>query len=395
VRFDLYNIPAAARKQKDGEKMNLTNKLLYNIFSGSKYQIINRYAIMTQPLNGTKKAYYFSTPVFYKSNNKPIKTKIERRDNNYYYKGSNSEIKIYDDRIILCNGKEKIILRFAQKKHMVLSNDGSFLKSADIIIIPAFNGIVIKQRADKVKLTMEISTPSEVRCNSKYFAFMKSKFEPIVTFNAMFAENRYRDIFYNIILHQRKITDTLYEVELASSGEKISQITYDINMYEPKLIQDTTVESHHPKENNAYGNISFLGKSAYCGNQILYSRIDVSKMDLPKDIIIDNVKLHIPYYTVNGSDFRISVPQKRFCSFGSTWNNKIPYSTAVLSGTIGNGYITFDISKYVISESGKWNSNEGFVIQSRGEHFSIIGTGDNYYTPQIIEITYKIKEKLK
>ena len=46
------------------------------------------------------------------------------------------------------------------------------------------------------------------------------------------------------------------------------------------------------------------------------------------------------------------------------------------------------IAKYD-SKTGKWNTNEGFVIQSRGEHFSIIGTGDNYYTPQIIEITFK------
>ena len=369
--------------------MNLTNKLLYKIFSESKYNIINRYAIISQPFNGNKKAYYFSTPILYKSNNKPVKGNFQKKENFYYYKGSNCEVKIYDDYIILSNSKEKVFLYFDRRKNMFLSNDGSYLKSEDIILFPSFNGIIIKQRGNKVRLKMEISTHANVKSNSKYFSFMRSKFQPIVTFNAMFAENRYRDIFCNIILHPKKITETLYEVELSVTGENTFQLTYDINMYEPKLIQDTTVESKMPKENNAYGNISFLGKSNCCGTQIVYSRIDVSKMDLPTNLKLDNVKLHIPYYAVNGNDFRISVPIKRFCSFGSNWDNKISYSNAALSGTRNNGYITFDISKYVISKTGDWNPNEGFVIQSRGEHFSIIGTGDNYYTPQIIEITFK------
>lgn len=373
--------------------MNSTNKLLCKIFSESKYKIINRYAIISQTLNGPKTAYYFSTPVLYKSNNKHVKGEFQKKEHYYYYKGSNCEVKIYDDHIVLSNNKEKIFLYFDRRKNMFLSNDCSYLKSEDIILFPSLNGVIIKQHGNKIRLKMETSTLADVKSNSKYFAFMRSEFEPIVTFNAMFAENRYRDIFYNIILHSKKITETLYEVELTATNENTFQLTYDINMYEPKLIQDTTVESNHPKENNAYGNISFLGKSTYCGNQILYSKIDVSKMDIPKDWIIENARFHIPYYAVNGTDFCISVPQKRFCSFGSTWNNKIPYSTSILSGAKSNGYITFDISKYVLSKTGKWNPNEGFVIQSRGEHFSIIGTGDNYYTPQIIEIILKKGEK--
>ena len=369
----------------------ITNKLLYNIFNKSKYKAINRYGIISQSNKDSIKAYYFSTPILYKSNDKLVKAKFEKRESYYYYQGSNCQAKIYDDRIVLCNDEKKIFLYFGAKQHMVLSYDASFLKSECAIFFPSFNGIIIKQRGNRTRLKVEISTLSDIKSNGKYFAFMNSEFEPIATFNAMFAENRYRDVFYNIILHSRKITETLYDLELAATNENAFQLTYDINMYEPKLIQDTTVESNHPEENNAFGNISFLGKSTHCGNQMLYSRIDVSKINIPKNWIIESAKIHIPYYMVSDSDFRISVPQKRFCSFGSTWNNKIPYSFPILLGTKNNGYITFDISKYAISKTGKWNPNEGFVIQSRGEHFSIIGTGDNYYTPQIIEITFKNK----
>ena len=369
--------------------MNSVNKLLQKIFNTSKYQIINRYAVMSQSTTENKRAYYFSTPVFKKSDNKPIKPNFQKYAEYFFYNGSNGTTKIYGDHAVLSNGTVEIHLSWNERKNILMSENGNVLKTQDMVIFPTFNGIAIRQRGNKMKLYIKASKHFDVRSNTKYFAFMKSKFEPIVTFNAMFAENRYRDIFYNTIIRSRKITDTSYEIDVTSDSSDAFQLTYDINLYEPKLIQDTTVESKMPKENNAYGNISFLGKSNCFGTQLLYSRIDVSKMDLPTDLKIDNVKLHIPYYAVNGNDFRISVPIKRFCSFGSNWNNKIPYSNAVLLGTRNNGYITFDISKYVISKTGKWNPNEGFVIQSRGEHFSIIGTGDNYYTPQIIEITFK------
>ena len=366
--------------------MNFSRKLLCDISTKSK--IMNRYGLISKSDNNMK-AYYFSVPILSQTTKKIVNSKIEKRDGVYYYNGSNCEVKIYNDRIMLCKGKEIIFLHFNAQKNIVLSEDGSYLKAEDIIFFPTFNGIIIKQRGNKAKIKMESTTQKDVKNNSKNFAFMQSKFEPVVTFNAMFAENRYRDTFYNIMLHSNKITDNLYELELIASNENAFQLTYDINMYEPKLIQDTTVESKNPCENNAYGNISFLGKSSCLGIQFLYSRVDMEKMDLPTNIQILNVKIHIPYYTINGNDFRISVPVKRFCSFGSNWNNKIPYSNDVLLGIRNNGYITFDISKYVISKTGKWNPNEGFVIQSRGDHFSIIGTGDNYYTPQIIEITFK------
>ncbi len=369
--------------------MNSVNKLLYKLFNESKCYVINRYSVMSQSATGVKSAYYFSTPVFRKSDNKFIKPNFQKCAEYFFYNGSNGTTKIYGDHAVLNNGTVEIHLSWNERKNILMSENGNLLKTQDMVIFPTFNGIAIRQRANKVKLYIKASKHFDVRSNTKYFAFMKSQFEPVVTFNAMFAENRYRDIFYNTVLRSRKITDTSYEIEITSDSSDAFQLTYDINLYEPKLIQDTTVESKMPKENNAYGNISFLGISNCFGTQLLYSRIDVSKMDLPTDLKIDTVKLHIPYYAVNGNDFRISVPIKRFCSFGSNWNNKIPYSNAVLSGTRNNGYITFDISKYVISKTGKWNPNEGFVIQSRGEHFSIIGTGDNYYTPQIIEITFK------
>ena len=344
---------------------------------------------MSQSPPGQKRAYYFSTPILYKSNNRPVRPQFQKIADFYYFKGSNCEVKITDGCVTLYNDNEKIFLHLNESRSLVHSDDFSCLRNDSIMIFPSFNGIIIKHRTNKTKFKIESSCSSDIRNNTKYFAFMRSNFEPIVTVNAMFAENRYRDVFYNVILNSRKITKSAYDLELCSVCENSFQLTYEINMYEPKLIQDTTVESNHPNENNLFGDIAFLGKSSWCGNQFLYLRIDDSKIDLQNGLSIDKVRLHIPYYTTTAKNFRISVPMRRFCNFGSTWNNKIPYSNAISSGTKNNGYITFDISKYVISKAGKWTPCEGFVLQSPGEHFSIIGTGDNYYTPQVLEITYK------
>ncbi len=369
--------------------MHPTHRRLRTLMESSKCTIISKYAIMSQSVLGVKKAYYFTTPVFNQANFL-VKPEFEKHGDCYYYRDSGGGlIRIYKDHMILSKDSDHISLTWNNKKSIFLSNARAYLKTEDMMFFPTFNGIIIKHHGNKAKLTVTTSLPYDVRENSKYFAFMKSKFEPIITLNSMFAENRYTDVFYGTVLHSRKITDTSFELEISSNSTEAFQLTYDIGLYEPKLTQDTTVESEHPQENNSYGNTAFLGNSTYYGTQILYSRIDESKINLPKNCKLDTVKLHIPYYTLNGTDFRISVPTKRFCSFGSTWNDRIPYSKTATSGTKNNGYISFDISKYVISKQGEWKPNEGFVLQSLGNHFSIIGTGDNDYTPQIIEITYR------
>ena len=55
-------------------------------------------------------------------------------------------------------------------------------------------------------------------------------------------------------------------------------VVFEINLYEQKLFQDTTVESQNADSNNVYGGTAFLGETTAFGEQWLYSRPDVSKL---------------------------------------------------------------------------------------------------------------------
>ena len=355
----------------------------------------NRYALVTRKNRNIETAYYFSSPIFNHSTGKIVEPTFTLQDQYYRYEGSSGTVKICGEHIVLIHKQEEIRLLWEKKQNFILSPNSSSLRSDDMIIFPTCNGIAIKCKlSDSPKTTVFLQTMNHyaVQTNSKYFALMKSKFEPLVTLSAMFAENRYRDFFSGITLNAQKQTDDSYKLELLATNPQSCQLIYEINLYETKLIQDTTVESYRPNENNAYGSISFLGRSPHCGKQILYTKIDDSKIETLPDYKINTAKLHIPYYTVSGNAFLLSVPTSRFCSFGSTWKNKISFSRATLEGTQTNGFITFNVSPYVLTPKGEWKTNVGFVVQSKSDHFSIIATGDNYYTPQILEIQYSKKE---
>ena len=57
--------------------------------------------------------------------------------------------------------------------------------------------------------------------------------------------------------------------------------------------------------------------------------------------------------------------------------------------------MVFDLSAYLLKKAGNLQELDGFVIQpNRNEDsFSVIATADNYFTPQILELTLKTKEK--
>ena len=271
-------------------------------------------------------------------------------------------------------------------------NSGKLLKSKDFVIYPTLNGVLVKSfiKTNRLPLTLQSYGSTTVKSNSKYFAFMSGKFEPQFTINAMYAEDDYGGVFFNAELTAKKRADSVYEVE-AFSRKDATKVVYEMNLYEPKLIQDTTVESRRPNENNVYGSISFMGKSPECGMQYLYSRVDVSKLGKIKDSEFDAVKLYIPYYMTTGASLRLHTPFKRFCSFGSNWSNKIQSTDIHINSNIQKGFFVFDLSTHLLDKRGRLKANEGIVIRPcvADERFSIIATADNYFTPQILQFNYK------
>ena len=354
----------------------------------------NRYCMVHKDF--PNKLYCFSTPVFRKDNGNMVGEYFTYKDQCYTFRGSDGLIRIFRDAIHFIRNSEIVKLYFSKAQEFVLSSGGKVLRSKDLMICPTFNGLVVKALfggCSQISFKVNTEAKTTLQNNSKYLALMKSEFEPLFTLNAMYAEDKYGRTFYNASLSVNKNSDATYQLTIDSKAEAY-RVVYEMNLYEPKLLQDTTVESRRPQENNVYGSTAFLGKSPDCDAQFLYSRIDMSKIAGIEKSAIEGIKLYVPYYMISESQFRLEAPVKRFCSFGSNWNNRIPSTDLHIQSNIKNEYLVFDLSSYLLSPNGKIKANEGIVIRSGSaeERFSIIATADNYFSPQILEIQSKEKK---
>lgn len=215
---------------------------------------------------------------------------------------------------------------------------------------------------------------------------MREKFIPFVTVSCIGLINQYGKISAPCEVVSQKLNDTEHILSF-SSGNSQNRVAIEINVQEPKLFQDTTVESMHPTINNAFGGTSFLGTSKMFGEQWLYSRLDISNIShLQGKKIIKSI-LHIPQLGYNYSPITVSKISERFCSFGSNWGNKISIRDTIALSSSSLGYYHLDITKLLGNFK---NKAENFVIRGTNQNNSvIIPTGDSFYTPQILEVKHQ------
>lgn len=177
-----------------------------------------------------------------------------------------------------------------------------------------------------------------------------------------------------------------------SSEKKLGKyFVFEINMYERKMIQDTTVESAYPNENNAFGSTAFLGTTSEFGEQWLYSRIDYMCVNDIAGCRIKSAIAYIPKLGKNAFDIEAYKVSERFCSFGSTWDNKKSESNYVSCSNATDKYVIVDITNALIHEKSKQLiATNGLIFKSKKKNlgFSAISTGDSCFMPQIIEINY-------
>ena len=82
----------------------------------------------------------------------------------------------------------------------------------------------------------------------------------------------------------------------------------------------------------------------------------------------------------------------RFCSFGSTWDNKIPGETPVSDSSSKSGYQRLDFTSLLVDSRTKTiTKSEGLILKPKikGLGFSAIATGDSYLAPQIMEVNFR------
>ena len=261
----------------------------------------------------------------------------------------------------------------------------------NVIIAPTLNGIRFLVTGNRLDLQLKSEIKQEsIRFHSTCFSVMSEKFKPFLSVASLYAHNE-NGSFSPVEMNYHDIGNQTYNISFFHDL-KNGSFLFEVNLYEPKLFQDTTVESLHPDVNNAYGAIGFIGKTKQFGEQWLYSRPDFSKIP---DLLPERIKsifLHIPILGENQENLEVFIPEKRFCSFGSTWNQKINASSKITTSNSHGRYLTIDVTSMFTNRTDHTLVyNEGLILRKpKGKNkFIAISTGDCYSAPQILEIKFK------
>ena len=352
----------------------------------------NRYRIVIKEFDGSKTAYYFSTPIYNNNTGKTVDLTFHSIGEKASFAGSNSSISIYNGNLCMENAEGSCLISLNTRARRVSERE---VICDNMRITPTTNGIALKidcRRDACCTFMIETSKPfSEIRANNKYFALMSEHFRPFMTVSCIGTLDSNENIISAANLTYQKVSDDKYSVTISPCSKLGKAILIEANLYEPKLFQDTTVESKNPKMNNAFGSVGFIGTTNECGEQWLYARPDLQKMAELNGKRILRAILHVPKLNNSSVNLSISKVMNRFCSFGSTWNNKVAQTSQSWTSNITDRYIDLDLTNLFSDIHGRLSQNEGFILktQKNGNGFSVIATADNYLTPQILEINYR------
>lgn len=360
-----------------------------NIISTNK----NRYLVVVDGDN-TQTAYYFSAPVHRNDNKELVELNFSSNEGEYLHIGTNSSVCVNEAAAYLKgkNGSISIIIEDVKGYELESGN----LVSEKAIIYPTLNGLAMSIKCPGGKTArLKMCTSNNfrrTRSNNKCLAFMKDNFTPYAVISAIAAKVNSEDIYVPALLSYQKTGENDCVLDISPSSYSDSEIMLEINMYEHKLFQDTTVESGSPKENNAFGSTAFIGSSDTFGSQWLYSKIVYSRITEVKDKHINSAKLYIPQLGKSGSIAAFAL-DCRFCSFGSNWKNKIAFGRALDSCEKSSNYQTVDLTNLIVREdTHTLKSTDGILLKapSNANGSTAIFTGDSSFMPQMLEINYNV-----
>lgn len=356
------------------------------------YHNSNRYRLVVQESNGTKTAYYFSTPIYSRRTRKMIDVKFQSNGDAIFSTGSNTNITVSKN-VLIENAEGSCYIELSQNCNLISSQK---VRCGSMVLIPTTNGVAFKcalKTNEKATFTIEVGQPFlNVRANDRCFALMKERFRPFVVFSCIGTVDTSGDVIAPAKIEYQKLTDRRYRIAIFSTSPLAQSVLFEANLYENKLFQDTTVESMNPSTNNAFGSVGFIGNSSAYGEQWLYTRLDYSRIPEIMDKRIQKAVLHMPKLNQSKVEFSAYKVSARFCSFGSNWDNKIPGETPVSDSSSQNGYQSLDFTSLLIDGRTKTiTKSEGLILKPKvkGSGFSVIATGDSYLAPQIMEINFR------
>ena len=355
------------------------------------YKNNNRYRVVVLEPDGSKTAYYFSAPIYNTRTRRAVDMKFYPEGENICYTGSSAKITIADN-IKMENADGSCTISILNSPTHVSDYE---ISCGDEHIYPTTNGLAIKSDCsdgNPYTFSIEVSKSFlEVRANDKYFALMSEQFRPFIAVSCIGTTDACGNIISPAKLTYQKISDRKYTISISPCSSLGKSVLFEANLYEPKLFQDTTVESKNPKTNNAFGSIGFIGNTKELGEQWLYSRPDYSKILELNDKKIMRAILHLPKLNSGAIELTTSKVTARFCSFGSTWDNKVAETSSLADSQIADNYIDLNLLSVLTDKQNRLSRGEGFILKAKTKNigFAVIATGDNYFTPQILEINYR------
>lgn len=352
--------------------------------------ISNRYTVICQEADRTQTAYCFAVPIRNIKNNNIVDLNFSHSKLGSAFFGSEAKITV-GDRVSLVNSHGRCDIVF-QGRVSKKTKEAIYYNDQHMEIRPTLNGVLVIidsnefQSIQNLTLSMDRSFGS-IRENGKCFCIMREEYIPFVIVSCVGVLNNRGQVIAPCEVYSRKISDMEYALTFSTTEKTRSRIAIEINMQETKLFQDTTVESKHPNMNNAYGGIAFLGKSESFGEQWLYSRLEISNVSQLQTKRIIKTILHIPRLGCDMTPISVHRISKRFCSFGSTWENKVAVSEEISESPVSDEYYHIDMTRLL---GDLRNSSENFVIKGRSANKpAVIPTGDNFYAPQILEVKFQ------
>ncbi|MBO5967054.1 MAG: DNRLRE domain-containing protein [Clostridia bacterium] len=342
----------------------------------------NRHCVLVAE-NGGKTSYYFSAPLYHCTTKKLVTPKIWKTSDGYEIRGTNGTVKIEDRSLIFENQDGKVIVEMMNTNIRANQN-----------LYATLNGAYFRLSQREIRFIVRIESDKEksVLFNAKCLAWMKGTFTPFFSVAAMYAQTHQGELLPICIEWNQHEKNTVEGRILGTEDTEF--LCFEANLYEPKLFQDTTVEQKSPDQNNVYAPIGFVGNTEQLGKQWLYSRPDIFQISEESSGLVEQARLYIPKFYGNAEDLKLYVPQKRFCSFGTTWNNQVDQMEKKCSIRENERYLSIDVTN-LFSDS-KYHfliANEGMILKgSSPNHYVAIATADCYSHPQILEIQWKNKK---
>ena len=376
----MYSVLQEIEKLREGLSVRLNETLS------------NRYTLHCQESRAIKTAYCFSVPIRNIKTNDIVNLRFYHNKQGSIFIGSGTKISVSDRIRILnqfgqCDIVFQGVLSKKTDKAIFFSNNTTTFE-----IRPTLNGVILLfdciSNSDPPKILLHLNRAFEAtRSNNHFFSVMRERFIPFITVSCIGTLNACGKVSACCEVYNEKINDFEYLLTFCTADKCPNRIAVEINMQEPKLFQDTTVESKHPTMNNVFGGVSFLGTSKDFGEQWLYSRLEISNIaQIQSKKIIKSI-LHVPQLGYNTTPITVHRISERFCSFGSNWENKIAVKDTVATSSESNGYYHLDLTKLLGNFRKK---SENFVIRGNATNKPvIISTGDSFYSPQILEVKYQ------